>query len=214
MKRGITACIMAAMCALAGAGVAFAQEQAQENAALETLKARQDIVEDAQTALAEAPDDTARKARLNRAIRETFDFAKLAKESLVDHWDEMTDEQKEEYVRLFKDLVEKSTVRKLKAYRAAGTEYTEVSSDTTNAVITTVVTSTDGDEVAIQYKLHKVDGRWWIWDTTIGLDIEITEYDVSSRDNYRSAFNRIISDDGIEGLLDKLREKHEGGNEL
>ena len=213
MRRSIMAYIITAVCACAVA--VPAQESAeQEESALETLKARQGIVEEAQEALAATPNDTARKSALNRAIRETFDFEKLAREAVVDHWDDMSEAQQAEYVRLFKDLVEKSTVRKLKAYRAAGTEYSEVTEEDGNAVITTIVTSTDGDEVAIQYKLHRVDGRWWIWDTTIGLDIEITEYDVSSRDNYRSAFNRIISNDGIEGLLGKLREKHEGGSEL
>ena len=141
---------------------------AAEGSALQTLMSRQGVIEQAQRALANAPGDSVRQEALNRAIRETFDFDRLGRESIARHWASMTPAQQEEYMRLFRALVEKSTVRKLKAYRAAGTEYSTVSEEGNEAVITTVVTSTDGDEVAIQYKLHRVDGRWWIWDTTIG----------------------------------------------
>ena len=68
--------------------------------------------------------------------------------------------------------------------------------------------------MAIQYKMHKVNGRWWVWDTTIGLDTEISDYDVSTAENYRSAFNRIIRDEGIPGLIAKLREKERKGSDL
>ena len=212
MRRANT---IIALILIAGLGIVLPSLAGEEGGvALETLKARQKLVETAQDDLASAPDDSTRQESLNRAIRETFDFERLGRESIADHWKNMSAAQREEYLRLFRALVQKSTVRKLKAYRARGTEYVDVRTDSTEAVITTVVTSTDGDEVAIQYKMHRVRGRWWIWDTTIGLDVEITEYDVSSADNYRSAFNQIVSEEGIEKLLRKLRDKYRGGSEL
>ena len=213
MKKALTICFI-----IFGLGmlipVSADEPVATEGSALQTLMTRQQIIEQAQQVLSEAPSDEARQETLNEAIRETFDFDRLGRESIARHWEAMTDEQKSEYTRLFRVLVEKSTVRKLKAYRAAGTEYTAVEEDSSEAVITTVVTSTDGDEVAIQYKMHRVNGRWWIWDTTIGLDIEISEYDASSAENYRSAFNRIVSDEGVEGVLQRLRSKYQDGAEL
>ena len=186
----------------------------QADSAREALKARQEQIADAQEALNAAPNSRQKKNALEQAIKETFDFERLARESIGRHWDAITPAQQAEYTRLFKELVQKSTVRKLKSYRAAGTEYVDVQQDSTEAIITTVVTSTGGEEVAIQYKLHQVNGRWWVWDTTIGLDTEISEYDVSTAENYRSAFNRIISDDGIEELLTRLRTKIEGDEEM
>jgi len=182
--------------------------------ALETLKERQHSIERAQEALASAPGDSANKQALDRAIREAFDFDKLARESMGDHWNHMSPPQREEYLRLFRSLVLRSTTRKLEEYRAAGTEYAGVDADSTGAVITTIVTSASGEQVAIQYNLHRVNGRWWVWNTTIGLDTEITEYDVSTADNYRSAFNKLVGDEGIEGLLAKLREKEQGGSDF
>lgn len=177
--------------------------------AVDALDTRQQVIADAQEALKAAPDNQKRAETLNRAIRETFDFERLARESIGDNWNVMTEAQQTEYMRLFIELVESSTVSKLKNYRAADTEYVEVVDDGTEAVITTVVTSTEGDEIAIQYKLHKRNGHWWIWDTTIGLDTEISEYDISTAQNYRSAFNRIVANDGVEELLNRLRTKAE-----
>ncbi len=190
--------------------VSLATAQSVDNshsAAVDALDARQQVIADAQEALKAAPANQQRAEALNRAIRETFDFERLARESIGDNWNIMTEAQQTEYMRLFIELVESSTVSKLKNYRAADTEYVEVIDDGSEAIITTVVTSTEGDEVAIQYKLHKHDGRWWVWDTTVGLDTEITEYDISTAQNYRSAFNRIIGNDGAEELLSRLRTK-------
>ena len=192
--------------------VSLAMAQSVDNShteAVDALDARQQIIADAQEALKAAPTNRERSEALNRAIRETFDFERLARESIGDNWNVMTEAQQTEYMRLFIELVESSTVSKLKNYRAADTEYVEVVDDGSEAVITTVVTSTEGDEVAIQYKLHKRDSRWWIWDTTVGLDTEITEYDISTAQNYRSAFNRIVGNDGVEELLNRLRTKAE-----
>lgn len=182
--------------------------------ALETLKEKQAAIERAQEAYDTAPADGPKKQALDRAVRDAFDFEKLARESIAGHWNAMTAEQREQYIRLFRSLVLRSTIRKLEEYRAAETHYTDVVADSTHAVITTVVTSTSGEQVAIQYKLHRNNGRWWVWDTTIGLDTEITEYDVSTAENYRSAFNKLVGDEGIEGLLNKLREKNRGGSDL
>lgn len=192
--------------------VAIATAQSVDNShtkAVDALDARQKVIADAQDALKASPNDQQRSETLNRAIRETFDFERLARESIGENWNVMTEAQQAEYMRLFIELVESSTVNKLKNYRAADTEYIEIIDDGNEAEITTVVTSTEGDEVAIQYKLHKRDGRWWIWDTTVGLDTEITEYDISTAKNYRSAFNRIIGNDGVEELLSRLRTKAE-----
>ncbi len=187
---------------------------AESQSAVDALETRQDIIAQAQQALDSAPNSNSRNEALNEAIRETFDFNRLARESIGGHWSRMTEAQQTEYLRLFNQLVEKSTVDKLRNYRAASTEYVDVQQNSTDATITTVVTSQGGSEVAIQYKMYNENGRWWVWDTTIGLDTEITEYDVSTSENYRSAFNKIIGDHGIDELLDRLRTKAESGDDI
>jgi phospholipid transport system substrate-binding protein len=205
---------------IAGFCMVFSTSHATESqgeSALKSLKQRQRQIEMAQVALDENPHSRKHKAALNDAIRETFDFGRLGREAIDHTWDIMTPAQRKEYLFLFRELVQKSTVRKLKAYKAAGTKYSEpatMPTDSMTVTITTVVTSTEGDEVAILYKLHEVDGRWWIWDNTVGLDVQISEYDTSSCDNYRSIFNKIVKENGVEALLKKLRNKHKGGSEL
>lgn len=201
---------MAMACFLGAAAVGHARDET----AIETLKERHRAIERAQAALDSTSDDGTKEEALDRAVRDAFDFGKLARESIGEHWNRMSQQQRDEYLRLFRSLVLRSTVRKLEEYRAARTEYPEVQTDSNRAVITTIVTSRSEEQIAIQYKLHRVSGRWWVWDTTIGLDTEITEYDVSTAENYRSAFNKLVSEEGIGGLLAKLREKEGGGGEL
>jgi len=185
-----------------------------DSTAIDVLRARQDLIADAQERLDAAPNSQARKDALAEAVRATFDFERLAHESIARHWEAMTPAQQEDYLRLFVDLVEKSTINMLETYRAAGTEYVEEQQDGDEAVVTTIVISTGGDEVAIQYNVYLSEGRWWIWDRTIGLDTDITEYDVSSAENYRSSFNRIIRDDGVDELLRRLRAKSSGDDDI
>ena len=185
-----------------------------DTTATDALRARQDVIAAAQERLDAAPNSQARKDALAEAVRATFDFERLAHESIATHWEAMTPAQRDDYTDLFVNLVEKSTINMIETYRAAGTEYVDERQDVDNAVVTTIVTSTGGDEVAIQYKMYETDGRWWIWDRTIGLDTEITEYDVSSAENYRSSFNRIIRDDGVDELLRRLRTKSSGESDM
>jgi ABC-type transporter MlaC component len=194
-------------------GLIFAA-QASAQTALQALKQRQRVIEQAQAALARSPRDSTREAALRNAITEAYDFDRLARESIGRHWATMSPAQRDDYLQVFRALVQRSTVRKLQRYRAAGTQYGATSGSQQKTIITTVVTSTSGDRVAIQYKLHRINNRWWVWDTTIGLDTEISEYDVSTADNYRSAFNRIVRDKGIAGLITQLREKEQRGSDL
>jgi len=206
--RGILAATVASV--LTTAALAAASPET----ALEALQERQTAIERAQENLDRDPDNPEYNEALNRSIRDAFDFEVLARKSIDRHIESMTPEQLDEYLRLFEQLVEASTVKKLKSYRAAGTEYFVEEDDSTSALITTVVTSSDGDAVAIQYHLNRRNGIWRVCDTTIGLDTEITEFDVSTSQNYRSAFNKIIRDEGIDGLLQKLRDKAGNGADL
>ena len=78
MRRANT---IIALILMAGLGIVLPSLAGEESGiALETLKARQKLVETAQDDLASAPDDSTRQESLNRAIRETFDFERLGRE--------------------------------------------------------------------------------------------------------------------------------------
>ncbi len=56
-----------------------------------------------------------------------------------------------------------------------------------------------GEEFAINYKLHKVNGDWKVYDVVIE--------NVSIVNNYRSQFSRLSAKYSFAELLDRIREK-------
>ncbi|HET9916344.1 MAG TPA: ABC transporter substrate-binding protein, partial [Candidatus Binatia bacterium] len=56
-----------------------------------------------------------------------------------------------------------------------------------------------GEEYAIDYKLHEVNGSWKIYDAIIE--------NVSLVNNYRSQFNRVIAKSSYEDLMTKMKDK-------
>ena len=56
-----------------------------------------------------------------------------------------------------------------------------------------------GEEIAVNYKLHKVDGDWMVYDVVIE--------NISLVNNYRAQFTRLLAKASFAGLLDRIREK-------
>jgi phospholipid transport system substrate-binding protein len=55
--------------------------------------------------------------------------------------------------------------------------------------------------VPIEYRLHKAEGRWQIYD--------VLAEGISLVNNYRSQFNRIISSASYNALVDKMRARQD-----
>ena len=57
----------------------------------------------------------------------------------------------------------------------------------------------DGKEIPVDYRMHQVDGRWSVYDVSI--------QGVSLVSNYRTQFNRVVTTESYESLVQKLRDK-------
>ena len=53
-----------------------------------------------------------------------------------------------------------------------------------------------GEPTHIDYRMHEEKGAWRI--------IDIVVDDVSTVENYRSSFNRIVKKEGMDGLISRL----------
>lgn len=145
-----------------------------------------------------------RQARLDRVrdiLLPQFDAQELAKRSLGTHWDNRTESEKKEFVRLFTDLVEQSYRDTLNRYtsdvqfffdseRIEG-EFAEVS--------TRILDPTQNKTFAIDYRLHQVEEKWLIYDVVIE--------NVSLVRNYRTQFSRILDKSSYEELVKIIKSK-------
>jgi phospholipid transport system substrate-binding protein len=147
-------------------------------------------------------DQQAQRQQLLRQVSgEAFDWQEMARRALATHWRARTPQEREEFVRLFRDLVESIYVDRLD--RAAGErqaiQYVGEQIEDGRAVVRTKVITTRGTEVPIDYRLQKSDGQWRIYDVMVE--------GVSLVNNYRSQFNRIITTSSYQALVQRMKER-------
>src|SRR5580765_521545 len=149
-----------------------------------------------------SPEDIERNRNsLREILLVRFDFAAMAKESLGTLWNDLKGKQKE-FVSVFTDFVEHSYMSTLGSYRGEKIVYDHDRSDRESAEVDTRVVGGEGNPIKIEYKLHRTDGQWMVYDAVID--------DVSLVGNYRSQFARILHRASLEELIQTLHAKASG----
>ena len=130
-----------------------------------------------------------------------FDSREIAKRTLGIHWRDRTEEQRQKFIRLFTDLIEKTYSSTLNRYR----EDTEFLFDREHIdgsyaeVDSRIRAPSLNKTFSLSYRLHLVEGRWLIYDVVIE--------NVSMVRNYRTQFNRIINKSSYENLVQSIESK-------
>jgi phospholipid transport system substrate-binding protein len=143
----------------------------------------------------------ARRAEVRRLANEIFDFGETAKRSLARHWASRTPAEREEFVQLFADLLERSYISKIELYGGERVVYVGETIDGDQAIVSTKITTRQGTEVPIDYRMLKRGERWLVYDVVIeGVSLVV---------NYRVQFNKIITTSSYAELVKKMRAKQE-----
>ena len=139
-----------------------------------------------------------RRMAMQKAIDERFSYSQMVRRSLGKTWDSLSDQEKQNFVKLFKGLLENSYASKLESYSDEKINYTgEVIKGEYALVKTDVVRS--NSTIGVDYKLILVNGKWEVYDFVIE--------GVSMIRNYKSQFTKIIRRDSYEALVEKLTKK-------
>jgi phospholipid transport system substrate-binding protein len=67
------------------------------------------------------------------------------------------------------------------------------------AQVESTIINPKGEEIAVNYKLRRVNGKWKVYDAVVE--------NISIINNYRSQFDRVISGSSYQELVKRLREK-------
>jgi len=143
----------------------------------------------------------ARRAAVRRIANEIFDFGETAKRSLARHWTPRTPAEREEFVRLFADLLERSYISRIELYGGEKIAYVGETIDGDQAVVRTRLVTRQGTEIPVEYRMHLRDGKWLVYDVVIE--------GVSLIANYRAQFNKIITTSSYEELVKKMKTRQE-----
>lgn len=138
----------------------------------------------------------------NDIVLPHVDFEAMSASVLGKYWRTASTEQKQRFPQEFRNLL-------LRTYATALNEYTDekivilplrddpASGDVT---VNTEIQRSTGPAIPVSYSLHKVQENWMVYDIKID--------GISLVANYRTSFAAQIRRYGIDGLIDKLVEKH------
>ncbi len=140
-----------------------------------------------------------RRTAIRGAASQIFDFEETAKRAMGRHWQQLSDQDRAEFVPLFADLLERSYISKIEQYSGEKINYVGESVDPAGdiATVKTSFTTKKGQDVPIEYHLHRRGDRWAIYDVFIE--------GVSLVSNYRTQFDKIIQTSSYQELVRKMR---------
>lgn len=149
-----------------------------------------------------APDKAKeRRAAVRKVADDIFDFGETAKRSLGRHWAARTPEEREEFVKLFGDLLERSYISKIELYGGEKIQYVGDRIEGDTAAVQSKLLTKTGSEVPIEYRMLRKSDRWLVYDVVIE--------GVSLVANYRTQFNKIIQTSSFQDLVKKMKTRQE-----
>src|SRR5687768_11033822 len=149
----------------------------------------------------QAPDKaTERRLAVRRIAEEIFDFEETAKRSLGRHWQDRSPEERQEFVRLFTELIDRAYLRRVDRYDGEQVVIVSDAVEGNQAVVHTRIVTRDKSEIPVEYLMHRTgEDRWRVWDVKIA--------GTSLVASYRAQFNKIIHAESYGDLVKRLQVK-------
>lgn len=188
-----------------GPGVAVADTRPPAESLSEGGQAASDFVRkkhDELVAAVKAAKDPKTDTKVLAIFDTMFDYDALARDSLDSEWGNLNDEQKAEFSRMLKQLVEKSYRKNLRDPSSYAVQYLGTESVANGTLVKTTAQSKNNKRekpLSINYVVSTTSQGHRVRDV-------ITD-EVSLVANYRSQFKKVLKKKGFDGLLEQLRKK-------
>jgi phospholipid transport system substrate-binding protein len=134
-----------------------------------------------------------------------FDFDRITQAAVGKYWRQATPQQRAELTEQFQQLLIRTYAKALLSYSGEEIRYLPVRPGRRSDAVTvsSEVRESGGPPVSVDYRLYLKNGAWKVYDVSID--------NVSLVSNYRSSFASQIRDNGIDGLVRRLREMNQQG---
>jgi phospholipid transport system substrate-binding protein len=138
----------------------------------------------------------ARRVAVRDVADEAFDVRETARRVLGRHWQARSHAEQEEFVRIFRDFLERTYIPWIDEYRGERVRFVSERLDGEHATVRAMIVTRFGIEVPVESRLLRTGGRWHIYDVLIE--------NVSLVGSYRSQFDRVIRNGSYEELVRRL----------
>lgn len=139
-----------------------------------------------------------RRHLLEKVVSARFDYMEMSRRALGAPWNQLTDQQKQEFVDLFQTLLTNSYADKVETYSGEGVQYLNERTEKEYAEVRTKVLS-GKTEIPLDYRLVNKADDWRVYDVVVD--------GVSLVNNYRGQFTKILRASSYSDLVDQLRKK-------
>jgi len=142
-----------------------------------------------------------RRAAIGHIASEAFDVSETAQRALGVHWQQRTPAEREEFVKLFANLLEQTYISQIDQYGGERVAYLGEQIDGDRAIVRARIVTKNGTEVPVESRLLLKDNRWLIYDILIA--------NMSLISSYRAQFDRVIRTGSYEDLVKRLQSRIE-----
>lgn len=140
-----------------------------------------------------------RRADIRKVAEGLFDFQEMSRRSLGPAWENLSAADKDEFVRLFTNLVSNAYMGKIEQYAGEPIKYESEQVDGSEASVLSRVVTPKGAEIGIEYRLYRADARWAVYDVRVD--------GISLVQSYKAQFTRLLQRGSFAELLKQLRQK-------
>jgi phospholipid transport system substrate-binding protein len=141
-----------------------------------------------------------RRQMLERVVEARFDYQEMSRRALGAPWNTLSDQEKQEFVGLFRTLLTNSYADKIETYSGEGVQYLNERTEKEYAEVRTKVLS-GKTEIPLDYRLINKTNDWRVYDVVVD--------GISLVNNYRGQFTKIIKSSSYADLVEQLRKKSE-----
>jgi phospholipid transport system substrate-binding protein len=144
--------------------------------------------------------DTERRLAVRRIVDNLFDFKETARRALGRHWAERSPAERDRFVHLFTELIDRAYLRRVDRYDGEQVVVLGSAVQGDEATVQTKVITRDNSQIPVDYLMARTpDDRWRVWDVKIG--------GMSLVSSYRVQFNKIIIGESYDELVRRLEVK-------
>jgi len=139
---------------------------------------------------------------INDKVLPHFNFTSMAALAMGQSWNKATPEQKKRVTEEFKTLLVRTYASALAAYSDQKFDFRPLRArpGDTDVTVNVRVLQPGAQPVPIDYSMEKTASGWKVYDVMVG--------GVSLVANYRTEFNNLVRESGVDGLIKNLSAKN------
>ena len=198
LRRSLSVLFTVLLLLSGGAPTAFGQGESATAAEIRQMLEQRD--QEIKSILGETDDYTAeQRAQLKELVNGVIDFRVMGQRALGPHWEDLGEDQRDEFVSVFREVVRAQSMGDLGVYNSAVT-YDQIDVQRDSAFVRTQTTY-EGRTTAVEYVLERREDEWRAEDIIID--------GVSTVEGYARSFQTVVRKRGFESLMKSLRKKRD-----